>query len=364
MLNASPARPLRRARAVCASFLAAFIVIQPLLDTSLELWPVVRDPEFGFKLSRLREQWTPGERRPLVLLLGSSRTDMGLNPGAFPTTTGGQPDSPVCFNFAMSGFGPVMQLALLRELLARDVVPSKVLIEVLPLFLNQQEEVFREEARTDVRRLGPVGLAVLCQFSQDPDRLRRQWWRGKLVPCHVYRRQILDAWAPGMCAWGNQYAHYERVEAYGWLPAEVGESSEEARNERIVRTWQGYQDMARGFVVSDAPDRALRELLDLCAERQIAAGIYLMPETSFFRGQYPADVRQALDDYLGRLREEYGIAVYDFSAAMPDTSFADGHHLLPEAVAEFSAQFASVTKFEKLPPTGLARPEIARRPPK
>ena len=335
-----------------------FVTFQAALDVALEVWPAIRDPEFGVKLARLGAQLADADDRPLVLLLGSSRSDVGINPRAFvsPTT---DTTRPIVFNFAMTGAGPIQQLILLRELLARRIVPAKVLVELHPLFLNQRAGALREEARIDARRLGHPGLTVLCGYSQTPARLRRDWWCGKALPWHAYRHQLLEASLAGWCVRPGQHAVFRRVEAAGWLPLAVAERGDDARRERLDHARLEYQNALPDFGVTSEPDRALHELFDLCARRHIAVGVYLMPEASEFRSWYPPGARRTVDDYLGRLRDEYAFEVYDFSTSIGDESFADGHHLLPEAVAEFSARFAH--EVIETPPTDASRQADTRR---
>ncbi|HXT58105.1 MAG TPA: DUF1574 family protein, partial [Pirellulales bacterium] len=119
--------------------------MQLALAVAIDQWaPELRDPEFGQKLARLRSLCAEFPDRPLVLVLGSSRSDYGVCPGAIERAWTSQRENIVVFNFAVMGGGPVTELVLFHELLAEGVRPSCVLIEVNPLFLHQ-EQGFTEE---------------------------------------------------------------------------------------------------------------------------------------------------------------------------------------------------------------------------
>src|SRR5256885_15170486 len=102
----------RRLGWLLAGFALCQLLLAVLIDTGL---PAVRDPEFDARLQRLRarQEETPG--RPLVLVLGSSRTGYGLDARRLSEA---EPDGgALVFNFGISGSGPLFQLISLRRLL-------------------------------------------------------------------------------------------------------------------------------------------------------------------------------------------------------------------------------------------------------
>src|SRR5215469_94733 len=116
----------RRAQTVLACSLLTAIGLQGVFYAVVAQWPQIRDPEHGFKLARLREQLVAKPDRPLVLLLGSSRSGVGLDPQQFGADRAGNPP-PLVFNFALSGAGPIRHLMLLRTLLDEGVRPQRLL---------------------------------------------------------------------------------------------------------------------------------------------------------------------------------------------------------------------------------------------
>src|SRR6185369_15399869 len=104
--------PIRRARCVLAWMLAMFTALQLALSLAIENLPVLRDPEFGLKLRRLRAQTASAP--PLALLLGSSKTGTGIVPDCVELTSSQISPRPCIFNFALCRSGPLMELLCLR----------------------------------------------------------------------------------------------------------------------------------------------------------------------------------------------------------------------------------------------------------
>jgi hypothetical protein len=87
---------------------------------------LLRDPEYGTKRARLAEN----RGRPLRLVLGSSRTNLGIHPVALPPLPAvpardGAPTEPVVFNASLMAAGPVLQLLCLRRLLSNGIRPDR-----------------------------------------------------------------------------------------------------------------------------------------------------------------------------------------------------------------------------------------------
>jgi hypothetical protein len=315
------------------------VALQAALWAAIDRWPQIRYPEYGLKLARLREQLAESPGRPLVLVIGSSRSGVGLDPRQFSVDECAE-QPPLIFNFALSGAGPIQHLMLLRTLLHEGLHPQRLLLELHPLFLNQGCGALREECRIDVHQLDDVGLETLAQYTVDPCRLRRQWWEGRLLAAFGQRHHLLDYVSPRLCSRFPQYGIFRQINSWGWLAFPNRAKNEESRKAMAERARGEYRDCFPRFSVTHDPDRALRCLLDLCRSEGIRFSMYLMPEGSEFRACYPQGARRQVDDYLSRLQTEYGFDLHDLTTSMPDESFADSHHLLPEAVARFSTIFA------------------------
>src|SRR5581483_2377819 len=137
--------------------LAAMLGMTAAIETVKPEW---RDPEFGHRLKRLRQAEAQSPGRPLVLVLGTSRTQYAVSPAAMGFAD--EPGSPVVFNFGQSGATALGLLLTLARLSDAGVRPAAVVVEVLPAWLAMDgpaEEQFAEKAArlaaTDLRHLAP-----------------------------------------------------------------------------------------------------------------------------------------------------------------------------------------------------------------
>src|SRR5437899_2476061 len=92
-------------------FQAALIVVT---DTCL---PELRDPEYGHKLSRLRERLAEEPGHELIVILGSSRAGYGFRPEALRDRRTPDCVAPIVFNFGLTGAGPILEFVCLQRLL-------------------------------------------------------------------------------------------------------------------------------------------------------------------------------------------------------------------------------------------------------
>src|SRR5262249_38117135 len=107
---ATRSRARRRAAWGLLWCVALFVSLQPALLGVLESSWDFRDPEYAAKLERVRARL--GERpgaRPLVVLLGSSRTGVGIRPDRLPPLRTPSGEEPLVFNAALCGSGPTME---------------------------------------------------------------------------------------------------------------------------------------------------------------------------------------------------------------------------------------------------------------
>jgi len=327
-----------KARQAVASGLLALALAHLGLNLALDtVKPEWRDPEFGWRMKRLAELDRTRGDRPLVVALGSSRTQMGFSPADMGVADG--PDGPVIFNMGQAGAGPLLQLLNLRRLLAAGVHPDAVLVEVLPAALHNDAPGERQLA-THVPRLGAADMDRLAPYCDDPAALRRGWAKVRLAPWYSLRFYLMSHLLPGFLPWQQRVDfQWRMVDGYGWsgYPFEPVPAAERARGLEAAR--KDYEENLATFRVSALPDRAVRDLLALCRREGIRAGFYLLPESPAFRAWSPPAARAALAAYLAGLSREFGVAVFDATDWEPEEAFADGHHLLKSGARAFSRRF-------------------------
>jgi hypothetical protein len=325
-------RRARRALAWGFGSLAGFHLLLVLaFEPPESAW---RDPEFSAKLRSLQALLRENPTRPLLLLLGSSRTSVGLSPERVASASCRDGRGPLVFNFGFGGHGPLQELMTMHRLLRCGIVPQRVLIEIHPALLHQEPEGYGEARWMRDEQLDEIDRRLLNPFRPGPSRLA-QSALGRRCERFEFLCRRVNSWierrsSRDCAAW---------IDRFGWWPWPLANPAPEKRCFDTESAQREYAGAFHGFRVTPMADRAVRELIELCRDRGIATALYLMPEASNFRSWYPPGARHEIESYLAALRATYRLEVFDATAFRDDDDFADGHHLLRMAAESFSARF-------------------------
>ncbi|HJZ57761.1 MAG TPA: hypothetical protein VKE74_22570, partial [Gemmataceae bacterium] len=275
-----------------------------------------------------------GRSRPLVVVLGSSRSAMGLSPAHVRRGAGA--DELLVGNCSQTACLPIGQRLNLGRLLDTGPVPDYVLVEVLPPVLADPRPV---EEQVRLQRLGRADLARLRPYLKEPDRVLARWAGTRVAGWYAYRYDLLahagraDLIPPHFrqdCLWSG-------LPPDGWGPFDPPAWPPEVRAGHLAVAHQTYDWLLADFRVNPETIRPHRDLLAECRARGIRAALLLMPESPTFRGWYPPAARVRVRDYLDELSREFGVPVFDASAWIDDeAAFMDGHHLLRPGAERFS----------------------------
>ena len=311
-----------RARSAVVAGIAIVITAHIWLTVRVETdRPHWRDPEF-FQRTRAAKELTHGDPRPLLAILGGSRSQMGIDPEQLP-------NDQLAFNFAQSGCLPVGEFLNFTRLQDEGLHPRRLLIEVLPPVLADPGPA---ESRVPSLRLSANELARLQPFNNDPGEARAAWRESRAMPWLSLRVPLRAAAGLG--------SELPPMTARGWSPAPKRPMSESERGERTDRARGTYAWLLDGFTIQAANDRAFRGILEACRERGIRAALFTMPESPRFRSWYSAMARAEVSEWLKALAAKYGIPVFDTSDWIDDEyAFLDGHHLQRAAAVRFSERF-------------------------
>jgi hypothetical protein len=328
----------RSARAALWWGVVGFAVGQVLLGAAVDqAVPAVRDADYVRRLGRLRARRAAAPGAPLVVALGSSRTACGFRAGRLRPVLDGRPG--VACNFGRPGAGPMVQLALLRRLLADGQRPDAVLVEFLPLYFNDRPGRLEDEKWLEdnaAPRYSAREIHRLSRYCKSPADLVWRWGLARGLPC-VRQLDDLREWSAGAGPPADEDA------ADGALVPVADVTPEQRR--RYTAAVLG--DFARGgafdaFRLAPQPAAALHDLLALCRRDHVRARLILMPETGAFRAAYSADMTAATAAYLAGLRRDWGVTTIDARQWVPDEGFSDGHHLLPAGGALFTDRLGRV----------------------
>lgn len=327
---------IRDGRSSVLSWLVAFAVLQVGLAVMVERWwPQLRDPEHATKSRLLRKQMEANPDQPLALVLGSSRVLNGLRPELLPHCPSPEGET-LIFNMGMTAHGPLHQLMTLRRVLANGIKPRWVFIEILPGLLAEEVPA---EYLLQAKRLGWGDLPVAGRHAQTPPRLYLDWACARLVPWFTSRFCLMNHLAPSWVPEENRTEEFwQRIGRMGWLELPAPRD----RKELIKATqhaWARYALALHSFQISPGPDRALRELLDLCQRENITPALLVMPESSYFLRWYAPRTHVLLQAYLKQLSTDYQVPVIDARNWVPDKGFRDGHHLVTDGATLFTRRF-------------------------
>jgi hypothetical protein len=340
-------RAASRARTALRWGVLTFLAGQAVLSYIVScIHPEIRDPEFGYRLLRLRQLTASVPERPLCLILGSSRTLCGICPPALPPWPTEAGPEPCVFNFSQFCAGPVRELQTLRRLLADGQRPQWLLLEIWPPYWPQQG-YWSDEKHIMQQDLRPVDLGLVWRYFRHRWDALSKLAADTLAPLTALRGNILACCAASLLA-PDQHWRRLRMNAWrdaepsGWRPWQERGPVEQFR----ARTAEYRTQMASitfqtkpcldDFFVSDTTDRALREILEECRRRHIQAALILMPEHSQMRSWYTPTVHEQINAYLDRLKREYQVPVFDTRTWLADEAFYDLAHMAPPAAAPFT----------------------------
>jgi hypothetical protein len=338
-----PHRRPRRApgpRATLVWGLLCFAGLQLALAVAVEVWfPVLRDPEYGYKLAGLRRCLAQAPGRPLVLVLGSSRVGMGFRPDALPPLRPAHGPAPLVYNFAFTGAGPVGELVRLRGLLHEGIRPDWVILEIHPALLHQDRGT-GEEAWTSVIRLSWHDLGVLARYTPRSREQYRSWLSSRLLPGFAHRFCILSRVAPGWLPWSElRQDGWQAVDPTGWLPYGKTSVTPEEYHRGMQFAFKQYLGCFHQYRITPRIDAAIREALDVCRGAGIRAVLLTMPEGEYYQSWYGPAALAQIDAYVRGLSREYQVPWVDARSWCPAECFFDNHHLLPSGAAFFTERF-------------------------
>lgn len=345
----APTRPVRTTsrrrsgrRAVLA-FVGIFLLANVLFSVGMDrVFPSVRDPEYGRRVSRWFARRGENPNREFVALLGSSRMAMGARPEFANGETG-----PLAFNFAQVGSGPVMQAMTLRRLLHDGVKPDAVVLEYWPAFLRE-DGFYAEESRIDPHRLLPNDEGFVRDYFDGRDRTLATMKQVRGHPFYEHRARIICQIMPSWLPMSKRIdAGWDRLDRWGWLPGTDHDHTPQERSQLHAISWDYFAILFAKYSIHEKAKRATREILETCRDRGIPVSFLWLPESSEFRAAYPPGVLQVSETYLNEIGREYDVPFIDARTWVPDRYFGDGFHLTQPGAAIFSRRLGEQLRGER-----------------
>ncbi|MFO0935657.1 MAG: hypothetical protein U0798_03965 [Gemmataceae bacterium] len=329
-------RPATRRSRVIRSLIAAVIVLAALtlaLQRSIDRSFLFHDPIFAKKVEKLQAVVRENPDRPLILVAGSSRVEVGLNANLVESRLAetGQP-VPHIFNFGFAGAGQVTHSIYLERLVELGIVPDVIIFESISVLIKDvdhyapelalisREQLFEKERKSLQKKYGGV-----------TKRWEKRWenpWR-TASPFMLY--QVAPSFLSMKLAW-NWDRNYD---SRGWFPFAKTEIDAEIREKMSKQAESDYRIHLETFNPSGQSADCFRDYIDRCRELGIRVQIVLMPVSSEFRSWYGPGVNERYMAFL----QPFNVPIADARTWVPDEGFADGHHLYLRGVTDFSTRF-------------------------
>jgi hypothetical protein len=315
-----------------------FLFGQLALNLAIERWrPSVRYPDYGFRLASLRKLIRAHPDRPLVLMLGTSRTEAGVRPDMLEELHTPDGREPIVFNFGIPGFRPLHGLLFLNRLLADGVRPDWLFVELIPAHLHIHRV---SDGKTDLEAYDYHDLPLIRSNGVDRLDVYRRWLKSRLWPGYSERLGVMDQAAPSWVPLKERMTllRWRGHDEFGWgrfaaIP------TPELRAAGLAKAREEFEKHLRESRVNPFTESVLRQLVERCRAEGIPVAFYLMPEGPTFRGWYDPDMRADADRFLARLQRECGVPVIDARDWIGEDDFIDSHHLLPVGATEFTKRF-------------------------
>jgi hypothetical protein len=335
-------RARRRARATVLSAIFTLIGLTAGLAFLAERRPGIRDPLWAGKEDGLVRRFDRPEPDAIkVVALGSSRTANTFHPPtaeAAITRATGRPC--VAFNAAVIGNGPVSQLVHLRRMLARGVRADVIVVEVVPALFAERGGGTANELGLRVERLSRADVEMLADRGYVDDEFESDWAVAAANPWYSLRFQLVGPWRPKWLPPGAVRYTRKLHDPGGWLPWEEEFSPAKYRS-RLAGVRAEYGGIIERMHLADGPLRAYRETVEECRASGAIPVTVVSPESSDFRSWYSPESRKTVAELLAAIRASGGGPVVDAREWLPDTAFADGHHVLSTAAAGFTERFVA-----------------------
>jgi hypothetical protein len=315
-----------------------------VLQASLFLW---MDDSWLLNRTRVeRDKWRQlharlmeDPDRPLVLMLGSSRTDWSFQAGRL----NGRPDADgrplLAYNFGVPATGTLHEALYLNDLLDEGIRPRLLLVEFVTTLLNQsQRGLLSEEHFTHAPWLSGHQLLFLRPYLTNSRRMTIEWLEARLAPWYGLRWPVHEH-LQGHHSMPRPYEQARQpMDAWGCRQLYDDPNTPEFRALRWASAFKMYGESLQHFRLGARPAQAMRDLLARCRREGIPVALVLMPITKEFRALYPPEGQAQLDNFLAELRERYGPAIIDATDWLETEDFDDGHHVLKAGARKFTTR--------------------------
>jgi hypothetical protein len=288
------------------------------------------DVEYAARIALLRDRRRESPDRPLLLVMGSSRTQLSFRAERLGELTAPDGRAVLPFNFSHTGAGPLMNLMQYYRLRREGMRPDWLILEVRPPALTDEHPQLLRDCMT------ASDYPVLSRYLE-PTYLKYRYALSRLGVWFQHRNRILELTAPEWAEGGAASSSGFPLNPLGgdWLHTPEWLTPERSRRALDVARRQ-YSEELQHFTISRQADGATRELLALCRTDGVRTALLLTPEGSEFRSWYPADAERMIMEWCAAVSRDSGAPLIDARRWLSDECFFDSHHVLVQGAEAFT----------------------------
>ncbi len=330
----------RRARRILAIALVGLFVLQHAAYTAFRwLAGGTLDALRASKVIQLRDLRRDAGARPSIVVLGSSRTEEGVQAAeAEAVLAAAHSPAPTVYNLGVSGGGPLFERLCWRDLVRGDLRPDVVVIEIFASLLGDLDGEPRESGWIDDSRIELDDFATLERFGYGRAELYGKWLVTRALPLHAFRWMIVGRWLPDLAPGERRL---RPVDSRGTFAQPDWTAVPGSYERGLARAAAEHRQFLEHLELGASATRVLRELVQQVRASGTKVVLLRMPESTDFRGWYSRATTAALDQVVDVLRADDPEAiVVDASSWVPDAEFKDGHHLSRRGGLHFSDRLA------------------------
>jgi hypothetical protein len=311
-----------------------------LVQAAFVLWadwcnPGLYDLEFDNRLRMLQQRRAEAPRRPLLLVMGSSRALGLFRPERLPALRTAAGEEVLPFNFAHTAAGPSYMYLSYRRLLEKGHVPRWLVLEIMPLIAGQ------ESRQVYGSRMVAREFAWFRDHRELLD-LAREYFKPRAVPWAHLRVPLIHRYAPELAVAPPGFEIAGDFDALGGARFEPacrapapGEVAEKLRRDVAEKG-----TLLDEFHPDPVAEQSLRALVTLCRQKGTRLALVLSPESPAFRTVYSLRCYQQIGEYATRWADEFDVPLLDAREWLEEGDFIDGHHPVYSGQTRFTDRLA------------------------
>jgi hypothetical protein len=312
-----------------------------------ERWQLNRTQVENDKWKQLHDRMAETPDRPLVLMLGSSRTDWAFQAGRLSGQPGPDGRPLLVYNFGVPTTGPLHEALYVNDLLDEGIRPRLLLLEVVTTHFNDSRRgILSEERFTQAEWLSAHQFMFFRPYLSNSRRALTLWLEACLAPWYGYRWSVHEH-VLGHHSTEDPYDQALRpMDCWGWRILAADPGTPAYRSWRWSAAARMYGESLQRFRLGAKPAQAMHDLLARCRREHLAVALVLMPVTKEFHDLYNAEGRAELVSFLTDLRNRYSVDLIDASDWLDKEDFDDGHHVLTAGAHKFTERM--IVEVQKL----------------